>query len=352
MADALLSPTVGMVFIAGSAVALGVSAKKLGEDTDERKVPLMGVLGAFVFAAQMINFTIPATGSSGHLGGGMLLAMLLGPYAAFITIASVLVVQALIFADGGILALGTNIWNLGVYPCFVGWLIYKAIAGKEPSGVKLSIAAVVGVLVALEMGALSVVVETVLSGRSELPFGKFSAVMLGIHLPIAIVEGLVTVAVVNFVYRIRPEVVKETLGLGDEYREGGISYKPVLVSIAAATLLVGGVVAWFASSNPDGLEWTIAKVYGHEELAAPEEGIIPKLAGVQEKVAPLPDYGFKPPETETAAEADDGEGEESWPAVSGGTTVSGILGSGIVLALVGLLGIFMIKIRGVGAEKG
>ena len=93
-------------------------------------VPLMGVLGAFIFAAQMLNFTIPATGSSGHLGGGMILAILLGPYAAFLVMASVLTVQALFFADGGLLALGCNIFNLGFFPCFIAYpFIYKKIVG-------------------------------------------------------------------------------------------------------------------------------------------------------------------------------------------------------------------------------
>ena len=109
MADALLSPAVGGAMWAGSLGALIYCAKKMKEKMDEKMIPLMGVLGAFIFAGQMINFTIPGTGSSGHIGGGMLLAILLGPYAAFLVIASVLVIQALFFADGGLLALGANI---------------------------------------------------------------------------------------------------------------------------------------------------------------------------------------------------------------------------------------------------
>ena len=132
MADALISPAVGGTMWAASAATIAYCSKKVKEDLDERKVPLMGVLGAFVFAAQMINFTIPATGSSGHLGGGMLLAILLGPYAAFLVIASVLVVQALFFADGGLLALGCNIFNLGFFPAFIAYpLIYKKIVKGE-----------------------------------------------------------------------------------------------------------------------------------------------------------------------------------------------------------------------------
>ena len=101
MADALISPAVGGAMWAATAGLTVYSAKKLKKDLDEHLVPLMGVLGAFIFAAQMINFTIPATGSSGHLGGGMILAILLGPYAAFLVMASVLTIQALFFADGG-----------------------------------------------------------------------------------------------------------------------------------------------------------------------------------------------------------------------------------------------------------
>src|SRR5512139_4240159 len=142
MADALLSPAVGGTLWVASAGALAHCSAVVRKELDDRKVPLMGVLGAFVFAAQMINFTIPGTGSSGHLGGGLLLAILLGPHAAFLTIASVLVVQAFFFADGGLLALGTNIFNLGVFPCFVGLPLFRGLAGKGPSPGRMTAAAV------------------------------------------------------------------------------------------------------------------------------------------------------------------------------------------------------------------
>lgn len=113
MADALLSPAVGGTMWAASAGTIAYCSSKVRKELDDSKIPLMGVLGAFIFAAQMINFSIPVTGSSGHLGGGLILSILLGPYATFLTIASVLMVQALFFADGGLLALGCNIFNLG-----------------------------------------------------------------------------------------------------------------------------------------------------------------------------------------------------------------------------------------------
>src|SRR5512136_1802594 len=143
MADALLSPAVGGGMWAATAATLAYSARKVTREIDDRKVPLMGVLGAFIFAAQMVNFTIPGTGSSGHLGGGMILTVLLGPCAAFLVTASVLTVQALFFADGGLLALGCNIFNLGFFPAFIAYpLIYKKIIGRAPSTAKISVASI------------------------------------------------------------------------------------------------------------------------------------------------------------------------------------------------------------------
>jgi len=345
MADALLSPSVGLCFMALSGGALVYSARKLREEDDERKTALMGVLGAFVFAAQMINFTIPGTGSSGHLVGGVLLIMLLGPYAAFITLTSVLIVQALFFADGGILALGCNVWNMAFYPAFVGWPIYRLLVSKNPSRLRISLAAVVIPVITLQMGALTVVLQTALSGRSELPFDKFILLMSGIHLPIGLIEGLVTAAVINFVFQIRPEAVQAALA-PEGKPAPKLSLRPLLFALAVITLLAAGILSRFASSNPDGLEWSVNKVYGSGELPAPEKGIIARIAKLQEKTAFLPDYDFKSgmnPKQEKS-------GAEAGSPVSAGTSLSGIVGSLIVLGMVGLAGLVMFKLRGKGAR--
>ena len=208
MADALLSPAVGGTMWAASSGAIAYCSAKVRKELDDRKVPLMGVLGAFLFAAQMINFSIPGTGSSGHLGGGLLLTILLGPHAAFLTIASVLVVQALFFADGGLLALGCNIFNLGFFPAFVAYpYIYKKIAGERPGQARITVAAIVAAVAGLLLGAFAVVLETVSSGITSLPFSTFVVLMLPIHLAIGIVEGVVTAAVVTFVNKARPEIL-------------------------------------------------------------------------------------------------------------------------------------------------
>src|SRR5674476_993267 len=209
MADALISPAVGGVLWGATAVTVAYSARKVRNELDESKIPLMGVAGAFVFAAQMLNFAIPGTGSSGHLGGALILAILLGPEAAFLVIASVLAVQALFFADGGLLALGCNIFNLGFFPAFIAYpLIYQKLVGERPTQGRILLGAMAAAILSLQMGAFGVVMETWFSGISELPFTTFVLMMQPIHLAIGIVEGLVTATVGAFVWKARPEILE------------------------------------------------------------------------------------------------------------------------------------------------
>lgn len=339
MADALISPAVGGALWAASAAGVACCSARLRRRSDDRIVPLMGVLGAFVFAAQMINFTIPLTGSSGHLGGGLLLAVLLGPEAAFLTIASVLVVQALFFADGGLLALGCNIFNMGFFPAFVAYpFVYKPLAGPAPTRGRLIAAAVIASVVGLQLGAFGVVLETVLSGISSLPFGSFFLLMQPIHLAIGIVEGLVIAGVLLFVWQARPEL----LGEQGSVARPVLSLKPVLIAFVAAALVVGGLLSWFASEQPDGLEWSIAKVSGLEELSAPDDGLHARLAAFQERIAPLPDYAFKAHGGEAAA-------APAEPRL--GTSLSGIAGGLATLLLAMGAGFLVSRHRAVPKES-
>lgn len=354
MADALLSPAVGVGFLAVSGGTLAYSARRIRDEADDRKIPLMGVLGAFVFAAQMVNFTIPGTGSSGHIGGGMLLAMLLGPYSAFLTITSILIVQALIFADGGILALGTNVWNLGFYPCMMGWGIYRIVVGKNPSYTRLSIAAMLAILIALEAGALTVAIQTFLSGKSDLPLVEFSILMLAIHFPIAIVEGFITLAVVNFVYKIRPQVVRASLGIGDAFGRSTPSNKPLVGAVLAAALMLGAVVAWFSSTRPDGLEWSLSKFMGREPTPGASNGEWYGPSRIQKKTALLPDYALPratPGEAGSVTQEEPQDGVTSWPRVSTDKSLSGIVGSLVVLVCVGLTALILVRLRGKGRQE-
>ena len=205
MADALIAPAVAGTMYAASTIAAGYSIKRMKEDDELKKIPVMGVMGAFIFATQMLNFTIPGTGSSGHLCGGMLASALLGPFAGLLTMIGVLLVQCLLFADGGLLALGCNIWNMAFYGCFVGaLLIWRPMMKKGATRGKILAASVLGSVITLQMGAFSVSIETLLSGITELPFSVFVATMQPIHLAIGFVEGLITAAVLIFVNEARP----------------------------------------------------------------------------------------------------------------------------------------------------
>lgn len=309
MADALVTPAVAGTMYACSAAAAGYSIYKVRKENDPRKIPLMGVMGAFVFAAQMINFTIPGTGSSGHLCGGMMLSALLGPYAGFLTMIGVLLIQCLFFADGGLLALGCNVWNMAFYGCFLGsLLIWKPMMSAGTNKKRITIASILGCVVTLQLGALSVSLETLVSGITELPFGVFVATMQPIHLAIGLVEGVITAVVLCFVHEARPELLWGAKGK----EEGRFSLKKTLGILAGAAAVIGGVLSLFASAFPDGLEWSMEKVAGTTELAT-AGGVYDTFANIQEATSFLPDYTLK--------------GSES--AI--GTTISGIVGAAIVL---------------------
>ncbi|TAN47888.1 MAG: cobalamin biosynthesis protein CbiM [Rhodospirillales bacterium] len=326
MADALLSPAVGGGLWLATGTAIAVGSRRMKASLDHRQVPLMGVMGALVFAVQMLNFTIPGTGSSGHFAGGLLLAVLLGPHAAFLTIASVIMVQALFFADGGLLALGANIFNMGFFACYLVYpFVFRPLSTAWEGRPFQRWAAFLAAIIALQLGALGVVVETSLSGIAELPFATFLLAMQPIHLAIGVGEGLITMAVIDLLTRVEPEILTRTKA---ERVTGFLPGKKALALLAVLAVLAGGIFSWFASSQPDGLEWSIAKLTGQDkELAAPEGPIHQVAAGLQEKLSFLPDYAFSQPE---------GEGEGGGDAL--GTSVSGLVGGSIVLLLAGLFG--------------
>lgn len=313
MADALVAPAVAGSLYACSSAAAAYSVKKVRLDADTKKVPLMGVMGAFVFAAQMINFTIPGTGSSGHLCGGMLLSALLGPYAGFLTMIGVLLVQCLFFADGGLLALGCNVWNMAFYGCFIGsLLVWKLMMKNGMSKTKVIAASMIGCVLTLQLGAFSVALETMASDITELPFAAFVATMQPVHLAIGLVEGLITAAVLVFIHEARPELL--FCSSEAERAKGKFSFQSTVAILAVTAALTGGVISLTASSHPDGLEWSIERLTGSVELEA-VGGLHQAADSVQKFTALLPDYAFK--------------GSES----AFGTTFSGIVGGLIVVGV-------------------
>lgn len=179
MADALLSPAVAGTMYACSTAVAAYSVTKIRKEDDQTKIPTMGIMGAFVFAAQMINFTIPGTGSSGHLCGGMLLSAMLGAPAGFLTMIGILLIQCLMFADGGLMALGANVWNMAFYGCFIGaMVIWRLVMKNGASKKKIMAASIIGCVVTLQLGAFSVTLETLASGITELPFIAFEIPIL------------------------------------------------------------------------------------------------------------------------------------------------------------------------------
>lgn len=309
MSDALLAPAVATTMYVCSGVATAVCVKKLKNENMAEKIPVMGVMSAMVFAGQMINYTIPGTGSSGHLCGGMLLTALLGPYAALLSMIAVLTIQCLFFADGGLLALGANIWNMAFYGCFLGYfLLYcpiiksKLFGSDEKKAMpkKLVLASILGSVISLQFGAFSVVLETTASGITELPFSAFVALMQPIHLAIGLVEGLITAAVLVFIYETRPEMLE----MGSA-KETSWTKKKTFTVLGIITVITAAVLSLFASGNPDGLEWAIGNM---------TEAELESSTKIQDALAFLPDYSF---------------GNEA-PI---GTSVSGIVGALILVAI-------------------
>lgn len=325
MADALLSPVVGGTMAAASAAAVGYAAHKIKKDElSETKLPVIGVTAAFVFAAQMINFTIPGTGSSGHIGGGMLLAALLGGYPALLGITAVLVIQCLFFADGGLLALGCNIFNMGVIPCLLVYpLLFKPLIRKGLTRGRLIAASLLASVIGLQLGAFAVVLETTVSGITALPFSTFVLLMQPIHLAIGLGEGAATAAILCFVYRMRPELLESA----DARSAMTVSPKRALAALGVLTVLVGGGLSLAASAYPDGLEWSMEKTAGAAELSA-DSPAHEAAAALQAKTAVLPDYGFASGEAPVA-----------------GTSVSGLVGAGITCVLAGAAGAVILLVK-------
>ena len=325
MADAMLSPAVGATMYVASGLVAAYSINKIRKEEDyKKKIPTMGIMGAFVFATQMLNFTIPGTGSSGHLCGGLLLSSILGPFGGFLSMIGVLLIQCLFFADGGLLALGANVWNMAFYGCFIGSLIWKFIMKKGMSKTKIILASILGSVLTLQLGAFSVTLETLASGITQLPFGAFVLAMQPIHLAIGLVEGLITAAVLCFIYEARPEILWN--GNNKIEKEARFSYKKTIGILSCLVVIIAGGFSLLASSNPDGLEWSIEKLTGNTEIESKENNVYQTTQSIQDTTAILQDYSFENSDN------------------SLGTSVSGIVGCIITVVFLLIVG-YIIKLK-------
>ena len=246
--DGFLTPPVWSTLDVLAIPAVSMVARKARADVDESRIPLLGVMGAFVFAAQMINFPV-GLGTSGHLVGGTLLACILGPGAAAMVMTAILAIQALVFQDGGIVALGPNVLNMAFAGVFAGYLPYHYFGGRWRRG-----AIFAGAFLSVLVSALMALSELLLSGV-RMPPGILW-VSLALFAASAIVEGLITVAAIEAIGRLQPSWLREGAGVGS----------PVLLTIGLAAVFLAGVGITVASAAPDGI-WKLAKQTGIAEQA-------------------------------------------------------------------------------------
>ncbi|TDD09414.1 cobalt ABC transporter permease [Nonomuraea deserti] len=276
--NAATSISAGVVAAAGVAVCLRGARREL----DDRTAPMAGLVAAFVFAVQMLNFPV-AAGTSGHLLGGALAAILVGPYTGVLCMAVVLLVQGVFFADGGLTALGVNITLMGLVTVLAGWGVFRLVTGLVRG--QVVVAAFLAALVSVPVSALAFTLLFWIGGTAPIDVGTVAAAMGGVHLLIGIGEGLITAATVGAVLAVRPDLVYGAAGLAKPLVLRGAdgsgtpvgepepapaapgALRPFLLGGVGVTLVLAGLVSFFASSSPDGLE-AVAEDKGFIDRAA------------------------------------------------------------------------------------
>ena len=335
MANELLSVPVATGTLAIAAGGLGLICRKVRQVIAADKLALMGILGAFVFAAQMVNFQLPAMpGTSGHICGAVLLAIILGPHLAAIVISSVVIVQCLIFQDGGLLALGCNIINIGLVPSYLGYYLYRAVTNGRFNSLKAYIGAMLAAVFAMEAGAVLVALQAALSGVLVVPLSTFLITMIGVHFLVGFVEGLVTVAVLAYLQQLRPDLVADSL-------PGTIrlSRRAVLATLAVFAVLTGAGLSLLASDLPDGLEWSYAERPDQpdfENVVSNPDSRIAAVDEFQSKYSAMPDYSARASDLGEAAEQEANLG-------AGWTSFAGVVGSVVTMAVIWLAAWLMRK---------
>jgi cobalt/nickel transport system permease protein len=249
--DGFLSPAVSIVGWALAVAAIAYALRRTRGQLGEKQIPLMGVLAAFIFAAQAINFPV-AGGTSGHLLGGALAAVVMGPWAAALIMTSVIGVQALIFQDGGLLALGFNIVNMGILTAFTGHLVYQGLRKTLGEGRNsLLVAGAVGAWLSVMVGAAATAVELALSGASPLRIAL--PAMAGVHALIGVGEALITVGALAFIFATR----RDLLNIGESAPARTAAN---WVAIGLGLALVVAALSPLASGDPDGLNRVAANL--------------------------------------------------------------------------------------------
>ncbi|MFE7628151.1 energy-coupling factor ABC transporter permease [Streptomyces sp. NPDC057509] len=333
--DGFINPPVsavaGVVAAGAVAVSLRGARRELGgtsrssgaENGGERTAPLAGLVAAFIFAVQMLNFPV-AAGTSGHLLGGALAAILVGPYTGVLCISVVLLMQGILFADGGLTALGVNILDMGIVTTVVAYALFRGLVGVLPRTRRsMTVASFVAALVSVPAAACAFTLMYWIGGTTDIPIGKVFTAMVGVHVLIGIGEALITALTVGAVIAVRPDLVHGARGLAAPLKlrvDGELvdapaptpeptpapahrSTRGLWATGLITALVLAGFVSYYASANPDGLE-----------KVATDKGIDKEAKEHAAKDSPLADYGVK---------------DVSNARLSGG--LAGVIGVGVTL---------------------
>ncbi|MDT9692524.1 energy-coupling factor ABC transporter permease [Streptomyces sp. P9(2023)] len=330
--DGFINAPVSVAAGVVAAGAVAVSLRGARRELDERAAPLAGLVAAFIFAVQMLNFPV-AAGTSGHLLGGALAAILVGPYTGVLCIAVVLLMQGILFADGGLTALGVNITVIGVVTVVVAYALFRGLVLVLPRTRRsVTVASFAAALVSVPASAAAFTLVYAIGGTTDVPLGKVLTAMVGVHTLIGIGEAAITMLTVGAVIAVRPDLVYGARGLSSPCAQGAWGHpqlklrvdgelvdaapsrqatpapgspKKVWIGGVIAALVLAGFVSFYASASPDGLE-KVAAEQGFDKSAEEHAA-----AG-----SPLADYGVK--------------GIEA-ARLSGG--LAGVIGVGVTLAV-------------------
>lgn len=293
--NAPVSAATGVV--AAGAVALSLRGAR--RELDERTAPLAGLVAAFIFAVQMLNFPV-AAGTSGHLLGGALAAILVGPFAGVLCVSVVLLMQGILFADGGLTALGVNITDMAIVTTVVAYAVFRGLVKVLPRTRRsVTVASFAAALLSVPAAALAFTLLYAVGGTTDVAIGKVATAMIGVHVLIGIGEAAITALTVGAVIAVRPDLVYGARGLQQKLKlrvNGELvdvpdaepvpvaarSHRTLWITGLAASLVLAGFVSFYASANPDGLE-----------KVAADKGIDQRTKEHANADSPLADYGVK-----------------------------------------------------------
>jgi cobalt/nickel transport system permease protein len=291
--NAPVSAATGVV----AAGAIAVSLRGARRELDERTAPLAGLVAAFIFAVQMLNFPV-AAGTSGHLLGGALAAILVGPYTGVLCVSVVLLMQGILFADGGLTALGVNITDMAITTTVVSYAVFRGLVKVLPRGRRsITVAAFVSALLSVPAAAVVFTLIYAVGGTTDVAISKVATAMIGVHVLIGIGEATITALTVGAVIAVRPDLVYGARGLTQrlKLRVGGelvdapalpvaarASRRKVWVTGLVTSLVLAGFVSFYASASPDGLE-----------KVAKDKGIDKRVEKHASQDSPLAGYGVK-----------------------------------------------------------